>query len=165
MLFNAAMTMANGGTIGQVLKGAAIGAVVGAIGNGLGNMIGDAAGIVGNVVKLAESNARAFVALSAGQMIAGGLYAKASGGKFADGVKGAAIAMGLKGIGKAIRGDFDKADPVSDALKYLKNRKLLEKSMLRRKSMVLKYKPLMEDLFLSMKQILYFGIRVTQTIL
>ena len=80
--FSAAMTLANGGTIGQVLKGAAI-AAVGAGTPGTGGLIG---GAVGKIVKNGYAAA----------LITSGILSKAQGGKFLDGVKGAAVAMGMQ---------------------------------------------------------------------
>jgi len=75
---NAAITLANGGTIGQVLQGAAIGMIAGQLSGGMTQIFGDGVG------------AQAGIA-----MFMGGAMSKAQGGKFIDGVKGAAIGMGI----------------------------------------------------------------------
>ncbi len=69
-LLNAAISLANGVPPGTVLTNSAVGFVTGGVGAGIGN-------IVGNQL--------------VGSMIASGIAAKASGGKFIDGVKSAAI--------------------------------------------------------------------------
>ena len=71
-LLNAAISLANGAPVGAVITNMAVAQVTAGVGAGIGNAIG--------------SNA-------AGQMIASGIASKASGGKFIDGVKSAAIGM------------------------------------------------------------------------
>ncbi|WP_233208845.1 hypothetical protein [Zhongshania marina] len=85
MGLNAAITLANGGTIDQALTGIAVGLVTsgvpgldGMIGGGLTGVVGDAIG----------SN-------FAAAMFMGGVVAKASGQKFIDGVKGAAVGAAI----------------------------------------------------------------------
>ncbi|MCK9506777.1 MAG: DUF2974 domain-containing protein, partial [Porticoccaceae bacterium] len=85
MIFNAAMADANGGTIGQVLSGAAIGWVTGGITQGLTDLLGGT-----------------WQAQLGAMMFMGGITAKAQGGKFADGVKGGAISFGLVRIMSAV---------------------------------------------------------------
>ncbi|MCZ6804228.1 MAG: SpvB/TcaC N-terminal domain-containing protein [Proteobacteria bacterium] len=82
LTLNAAMTIANGGTIGQVLTGVAVGMVT----QGIGSKIGSGIGTVFNV---AAKSAAATASAVAGQAIASGIVAKAQGMKFIDGVKGA----------------------------------------------------------------------------
>ncbi|MCK9506623.1 MAG: hypothetical protein M0Q95_20900, partial [Porticoccaceae bacterium] len=105
--FNAAMTDANGGTIGQVLTGVAIGFIASGIpGNesgsfwdgGLGARIasGLGGGAPGNI------GASLFI---------GGSIAKAQGGKFIDGVKGAAVTMGIAyGVSRIMNSVSEPAD-------------------------------------------------------
>ncbi|POP51522.1 FG-GAP-like repeat-containing protein [Zhongshania marina] len=76
--FNAAMTAANGGTIEQVITGAAVGYIAGEFTTQLG--VAFDAGNVGNV---------------GAAMFVGGSVAKAQGGKFIDGVKGAAVGAAI----------------------------------------------------------------------
>ncbi|WP_344939292.1 RHS repeat-associated core domain-containing protein [Zhongshania borealis] len=76
--FNAAMTAANGGTIEQVITGAAVGYIAGEFSTQLG--VAFNAGNVGNV---------------GAAMFVGGSVAKAQGGKFIDGVKGAAVGAAI----------------------------------------------------------------------
>ncbi len=84
MLFNAAMTMANGGTIGQMLTGVAIALIP----------IPDFGGAIASVLPLGELTGQAI-----GSALQGGILSVAQGGKFADGAKGGLIGFGLaKGI-------------------------------------------------------------------
>ena len=77
MAFNAAMTDANGGTIMQVAKGAAIAFVSSEIGGAVTGAFDGA------------------VSQAAASMVVGGALAKAQGGKFIDGVKGAVVGMAV----------------------------------------------------------------------
>ena len=103
MAFSAAMTDANGGTIGQMFTGAAIGFVMHGLPGGGG-------GMVGAITKNMSAMARTGV-----NLVAGGVSAKAQGGKFIDGVKGAAVGMGLTAVGMGIRESVTyKTDLVSE---------------------------------------------------
>jgi hypothetical protein len=98
MAFNAAMADANGGTIAQVLKGAAVGYVSGEL-SGLGTAVLGAA-----------MGGTALANVAAG-MTMGGVIAKAQGGKFIDGVKGAVVAMGISyGINRIANAADKKAE-------------------------------------------------------
>ena len=77
---NAAVTLANGGTIGDVLKGAAIGAISARLGNLVASPFH---GLNGEYFKL-------------GDALGAGIASKASGQKFIDGIKGYAIAQGVR---------------------------------------------------------------------
>jgi RHS repeat-associated protein len=103
MAFNAAMTKANGGTIGDVLKGAAIGLISSGLPGAkqLGGLAGFINGTIDNEI--------------ISVMLTSGIMAKAQGGKFIDGVKGVAIAMAGSYIGNKIKGFFKqpKAEPVN----------------------------------------------------
>jgi RHS repeat-associated protein len=84
---NAGITAANGGTIGQIFTDVAIGLIA----NGIpGNETGSfwQGGLTARLGEAIKSGAGA-------ALIMGGMSAKASGGKFIDGVKGAAIGMGI----------------------------------------------------------------------
>ncbi|MCP5320830.1 MAG: RHS repeat-associated core domain-containing protein [Pseudomonadales bacterium] len=87
LALSTAITAANGGTIGQLLQGAAIGLIAGQIGDGLTRVFGDSLGSQAGI-----------------SMFLGGMTAKAQGGKFADGVKGAAIGFGVVRIVNAVKG-------------------------------------------------------------
>ncbi|MFA5632395.1 MAG: RHS repeat-associated core domain-containing protein [Porticoccaceae bacterium] len=100
MGLNAAITLANGGTLGQVFEGLAIGAITSGIpgadglwGSGLTGALGDAM----------KSHAAA-------ALFMGGAIAKAQGGKFIDGVKGAAIGLGARSVGSAARETYLNSD-------------------------------------------------------
>lgn len=88
--FNAAMSAANASSYGEFLKGVAISNVTGRIGGGIGNA-------------LRESMGQEF-AQGAGQLLSGGIAAKAHGGKFIDGVKGAAKGIGIAHAANTIDG-------------------------------------------------------------
>lgn len=97
-VFNSALTAANGGTIRDILKGAAIGAVVSYIGGQISEGVGKVTGVelvdeMGQ--SLLETSKAAFAVSSAGQAIASGIASKAQGAKFVDGVKGAIIGAGI----------------------------------------------------------------------
>lgn len=111
MVFNAAMADANGGTIAQILKGAAVGmatagipGVDGALGQGLTGGLGTAI------------NSRVAAA-----MLVGGAMAKAQGGKFIDGVKGAAIGIAAGGIATGLRNAYNAGvNSLGAALNHVK---------------------------------------------
>ena len=84
-LLNAAISLANGAPIGAVLTNYAVGNVTAGVGGGIGGALGGGA-----------------VANAAGSMVASGIASKASGGKFIDGVKNAAIGMATGAAAKAI---------------------------------------------------------------
>ena len=88
--FNAAMSAANASSFGGFLKGVAIGQVTGRIGGGIGN-------------ELRKYMGQEF-AQGAGQLLSGGIAAKAHGGKFIDGVKGAAKGIGIASGANKIAG-------------------------------------------------------------
>ena len=77
-LLQAAISLANGAPIGAVLTNYAVGVVTAGVGGGIGTALGGGA-----------------IANAAGSMIASGIASKASGGKFMDGVKSAAIGMAV----------------------------------------------------------------------
>lgn len=81
--FNAAIADANGGTIAQILKGAAIGMATAGI-PGADGPLGQ--GLTGGLGKAINSQVAA-------AMVVGGAMAKAQGGKFIDGVKGAVVGL------------------------------------------------------------------------
>src|SRR5690606_2834400 len=95
MALSAAITAANGGTIGQVFTGLAIGAITSGVPGGGGFW---EAGLTGEIAKAFGDTLQASVGAA---MFMGGAISKAQGGKFIDGVKGAAIGMGISyGVGR-----------------------------------------------------------------
>ena len=101
MVFNAAMSAANGGSLGDILTGAAVAFVASGIGDAIAGGIGNA---VGAVTETAMK-----VVNAAGQMLSGGIASKAMGGKFIDGMKGAAIGMGLMAAADKLVGAMNSA--------------------------------------------------------
>ena len=95
---SAGVTLANGGTLGDALKGYAIGAVTAQIGGAIGGEL------TGSLVKAFGESAGAYAAQAVGAVISGGIASKASGGKFADGVKGAVVGLAIRGAVSGIRG-------------------------------------------------------------
>jgi hypothetical protein len=93
MGLNAAITLANGGTMGQVFQGAAIGLIANQIGGGLTQAFGDGLGAQAGI-----------------SLFMGGMMSKAQGGKFADGVKGAAIGLTSRSAGFAARSSYEAGD-------------------------------------------------------
>ncbi|MCK9506518.1 MAG: RHS repeat-associated core domain-containing protein [Porticoccaceae bacterium] len=85
---NAAITAANGGTLGQIMTDLAIGGVAFGI-PGMGDGL---AGQLNGVIKNELGSV----------MLMGGIISKAQGGKFIDGVKGAAIGAAAGAIGRGI---------------------------------------------------------------
>ncbi|WP_179957628.1 FG-GAP-like repeat-containing protein [Exilibacterium tricleocarpae] len=91
MYLNASITLANGGSVGDALKGMAVAVVSGGITQGIGGGISSAltkafsvtTELGGQIVSLASST------------ITSGIAAKASGGKFADGARMGAALAGL----------------------------------------------------------------------
>jgi len=83
---NAAVTVANGGTLGDALVGVAVGIVSGELAGALGGAIGGAIG---------KGAVAATIGNFTGSALVSGISAKASGGKFIDGVKGAAIGLAV----------------------------------------------------------------------
>lgn len=75
------MSAANASSFGGFLKGVAIGHVTGRIDGGIGNEL--------------RKHMRQEFAQGAGQLLSGGIAAKAHGGKFIDGVKGEAKGIGI----------------------------------------------------------------------
>ena len=107
-IFQAAMTNANGGSFGDILKGAAIGAITNQIGLGIGNAIGDSVGAAMTSAAL-KTSLKSFASMAAGQAVASGIASKAQGGKFIDGVKNSLLSSALTGAIKYTNGDFKKA--------------------------------------------------------
>ena len=99
--FNAVMTAANGGTIDQVLVGAAVGYVAGELSSQLGGVF---AGQGASAQRLFTANAGA-------AMLVGGTFTKAQGGKFIDGVKAATIGVA---VGYAVRWVIDNRGIIAD---------------------------------------------------
>ena len=94
MAFNAAMADANGGTIAQMLAGAAVGFIASGFDAALTNIFGNG--------DFAQFGIALFM---------GGATSKAQGGKFIDGVKGAVITFGLRRIVKAVKEPTAISDP------------------------------------------------------
>ncbi len=94
---NAAIGLANGQSIGDVAKGFAIGAVASGIPGGKGFFEG---GMSGKLASALSGLGKA--AAPAGALLSGGIASKASGGKFIDGVKGAAIGLGISAAANRI---------------------------------------------------------------
>lgn len=109
MLFNAAMSAAHGGSFSSILKGAAIGAVVGQLGFEVGGLLNDAANAAMGTLAVVYKSA-----LAGGTMIASGIAAKAQGGKFIDGVKGAAIGLGIASAVNKAAGWISRASKVKE---------------------------------------------------
>jgi len=89
LALNTAITAANGGTITQIFTDLAIGAITSGVPGGGGFWEG---GITGEVAKAFGDGIQATIGAT---MFMGGAIAKAQGGKFIDGVKGAAIGVGV----------------------------------------------------------------------
>ncbi len=86
---SAAVTMANGGTILDAARGFAIGYVSSNIGGATGGAL------QGTLGEATSSYVGAF--------LSGGIASKASGGKFIDGIKGAAIGLAVRHVALGIR--------------------------------------------------------------
>jgi RHS repeat-associated protein len=82
---HAAIGLVNGQSIGSVLQGAAVGFVASGVPGGEGFWSAGLAGSIGSAVGNQV----------AGALVSGGIAAKAQGGKFIDGIKSAAISMGI----------------------------------------------------------------------
>ncbi|WP_344939298.1 RHS repeat-associated core domain-containing protein, partial [Zhongshania borealis] len=111
MAFNAAMTDANGGTIGQVLTGAAIGMITNGV-PGVDGMVG------GGVVGALSEN----IGNMAASMLVAGTVSKAQGGKFIDGAKwagiGSAIGTAAGGIRNAVNAGATSLGAAMDHIKW-----------------------------------------------
>jgi RHS repeat-associated protein len=107
-LFNASLAAAQGASFEDILTGAAIGAVTSYIGAQIGGGIGSATGV--EVTKTAvQTSIASFTVAATGHAIAGGIAAKAQGGKFVDGFKYSALGAALTGAFKWASGDFKTA--------------------------------------------------------
>ncbi|OMH30405.1 FG-GAP-like repeat-containing protein [Motiliproteus sp. MSK22-1] len=93
---NAAITLANGGTIGSALGGMAVGFIASGVPGGSGWW---KSGLTGSFSRsLIRQGASKIAGNIAGGLLASGVAAKASGGKFVDGVKGAAVGVAIRWI-------------------------------------------------------------------
>ena len=88
--FNAALQAAHGVPFGDIATGFAVGAATGALANKISAGIGDMAGVVSKIEEGVRASAGTIAVNAVGSGIAGGIAAKAQGGKFADGLRGGA---------------------------------------------------------------------------
>ena len=107
-LFNASLAAAQGASFEDILTGAAIGAVTSYIGAQIGGGISSATG-VSIAEEAVKTSIASFTVAATGHAIAGGIAAKAQGGKFVDGFKYSALGAALTGAFKWASGDFKTA--------------------------------------------------------